>query len=62
MTTIQDMTEQQALAEIRKTIDAAFKRLESKGVPYPATIADAMETAAKAVITEKYAEAACRTN
>ena len=52
--TIQNKTEAESIAAVEAVIEEAYQSLEDQGVPYAATIADAMRVAALAEVRKAY--------
>jgi hypothetical protein len=52
--TIQNKTEAQSIAAVEAAIEEAYQSLEDQGVPYAATIADAMRVAGLVEVRKKF--------
>jgi hypothetical protein len=52
--TIQNKTEAESIAAVEAAIEVAYQSLEDQGVPYAATIADAMRVAGLAEVRKKF--------
>jgi hypothetical protein len=52
--TIQNQTEAESIAAVEAVIEDAYQSLEDQGVPYAATIADAMRVVGLAEVRKKF--------
>lgn len=57
---IDGKTQKQAVHDLDSVLDDTYQGLCDQGVPYPATVADAMRVAAVAAIEQAYQSAALK--